>query len=126
MVRSRALGFVGMLVLTAWGGGAAPTDEAEASDEAAVTELKAYWADAKKLDLGDLIRVVAGFATDKLNDAMAVGPVSARFDAPRPRVAHRRQVLRRVRLRAPRRALGGLELPSRRALLDGAGATVGF
>jgi hypothetical protein len=81
MIRSRALGFAGLLVLTAWGC-AAPTDEAEGSDEAAVTELKAYWADAKKLDLNDLTRVAAGLATDKLNDALVAGPISATFDPP--------------------------------------------
>lgn len=82
MARSKALGMVGMMVLTAWGC-AAPTDES-GSDGAAVgvTELKAYWADARKLDLGDLSRVTAGFATDELNETLAAGPISAKFEAP--------------------------------------------
>jgi len=60
---------------------AAPEGE-EASDEAAVSELKAYWADAKKLDLGDLSRVAVGFATTQLNDQLALPNVGARFEPP--------------------------------------------
>ncbi|MBX3191322.1 MAG: hypothetical protein KF819_30270 [Labilithrix sp.] len=60
----------------------APSDEDSESDEAAVSELKAYWADAKRLDLGDLSRVAVGFATDGLNDALSAPSFGARFDAP--------------------------------------------
>ena len=76
---------VGFLVILAAAGVAcaAPTDEEDdASSEAAVTELKAYWADAKRLDLSDLSRVAVGFASDELNDQLTVGSSGIRIDAP--------------------------------------------
>jgi hypothetical protein len=63
--------------------GCSGSADAEAeSDLAAVKELKAYWADAKKLDLSDLTRVAVGFATDGLNDQLSSGGFGAKFDAP--------------------------------------------
>jgi hypothetical protein len=85
---ARVLGAVGLLLLVAIPACAAPTDEDADASEASVTELEAYWADAKKLDLSDLTRVAAGFATDQLNDQLAAGPASARFDAPAVFAAH--------------------------------------
>lgn len=61
---------------------AAPTDEESESDEVEVRELKAYWADAKRLDLSDLTRVAVGFATDELNDTISAPNFGARFDPP--------------------------------------------
>ena len=55
-------------------------DSGEAEEH--VTELKSYWADAKKLDLGDLTRVTMGFASDALNDGLAVGSFAARVETP--------------------------------------------
>jgi hypothetical protein len=60
----------------------APSDEEQGSDEAAVTKLDAYWADAKRLDLGDLTRVTVGFATEGLNDQLSTPSFGARFDPP--------------------------------------------
>jgi len=60
----------------------APSDEDSESEAAAVSKLEAYWADAKKLDLGDLTRVTVGFATDALNDQLSTPNFGARFDAP--------------------------------------------
>ncbi|AKU95490.1 hypothetical protein AKJ09_02154 [Labilithrix luteola] len=80
MFRSRILGLVSIVVL-AGVACAAPEEEGDSS-QAAVTELKAYWADAKKLDLGDLSRVAVGFATDELNNQISGPNIGARFDAP--------------------------------------------
>ncbi len=62
--------------------GELPPDENTGESEEHVTELKSYWADAKKLDLGDLTRVTVGFASDALNDGLSVGNFAARVDAP--------------------------------------------
>lgn len=59
-----------------------PEDVAAGEAEEHVTELKSYWADAKKLDLGDLTRVAVGFATDGLNDGLSVGNFALRFEPP--------------------------------------------
>ena len=75
------LGLFGILILTATAACTAESDEQE-SNEAAVTELKSYWADAKKLDLGDLTRVTVGYATDGLNGQLASPNLQARFEAP--------------------------------------------
>lgn len=87
MFRSRVLGPLSLVALSA-AACAAPTDDEADSSEAAVTELKAYWADAKRLDLGDLSRVAVGFASDQLNDQLAGGSVGVRFDAPVVFAAH--------------------------------------
>lgn len=58
-----------------------PTEDSGEAEEH-VTELKSYWADAKKLDLGDLTRVTMGFASDALNDGLAVGSFAARVETP--------------------------------------------
>ncbi len=79
-MRSRVLGMFGVMALSAVAC-AAPSDEAEDSEQA-ISSLRAYFADAKKLDLGDLTRVSVGFATDQLNDALGGNGVSARFDRP--------------------------------------------
>ncbi len=59
-----------------------PSEESAGEAEEHVTDLKTYWADAKKLDLGDLTRLTVGFATDKLNDGLATGNFALRFEAP--------------------------------------------
>lgn len=48
----------------------------------AVTQLEAYWADARALDLGDLTRVGVGFATEKLNAQLASAATGLSFEAP--------------------------------------------
>lgn len=58
-----------------------PSDPAGESEEH-VTELKSFWADAKKLDLADLTRVTVGFASDKLNDGLSAGSFAARVETP--------------------------------------------
>ncbi len=58
-----------------------PSDDSGEAEEH-VTELKSYWADAKKLDLQDLTRLTVGFASDKLNDGLSVGQFAARIDPP--------------------------------------------
>jgi hypothetical protein len=73
---------VALFILSAAAACSAPSDEEAESDEAAVSELKAYWADAKRLDLGDLTRLSVGFATDQLNDQLSAPNFGARFDAP--------------------------------------------
>ena len=73
---------VTLLLLSSAVACSAPADEEAESDEAAVTELKAYWADAKRLDLGDLTRLSVGFATNQLNDQLSAPSFGARFDAP--------------------------------------------
>ncbi|MBL8608447.1 MAG: hypothetical protein JNL38_14070 [Myxococcales bacterium] len=75
------LGLLGLLLLTATAACTAESDEQD-HDEAAVTELKSYWADAKKLDLGDLTRLSVGYATDGLNSQLATPNFAARFEAP--------------------------------------------
>ena len=81
-MRSRTLGLLALLSIATTAACAAETDDEQESSEAAVTELKAYWADAKRLDLGDLTRVTVGFATDALNDQLASPSFGARFDPP--------------------------------------------
>jgi len=81
-MRSRSLALLSLLSLSATAACTAASDEAPESTEVAVTELKAYWADAKRLDLGDLTRVAVGFATDGLNDQLASQSFGARFDPP--------------------------------------------
>src|ERR1043165_585121 len=73
---------VALFLLSGAAACSAPSDDEADSDEAAVTELKAYWADAKRLDLGDLTRLTVGFATDQLNDQLSAPNFGARFDAP--------------------------------------------
>ncbi|MFO0667919.1 MAG: hypothetical protein U0174_28465 [Polyangiaceae bacterium] len=75
----RVLGSIALCMLAAIPGcGGSDEDESNLDD----LPLKAYWADAKKLDLSDLTRVAAGYATDGLNSSLRLGPVSATFDAP--------------------------------------------
>lgn len=81
MLRTQILGLVSIVILSGVAC-AAPSDEDTESSGDAVTELKAYWADAKRLDLGDLTRVVAGYATTELNDQLTGGTVGATFEAP--------------------------------------------
>ena len=81
-MRSRSVALLALLSIASTAACAAETDAEPESSEAAVTELKAYWADAKRLDLGDLTRVAVGFATDGLNDQLASSNFSARFDPP--------------------------------------------
>ena len=52
------------------------------STEGASSSVQKYWADFKKLDLSDLTRVAAGFATDKLNGSLKVGDFAAGIDPP--------------------------------------------
>src|SRR5689334_8397022 len=80
-MKSRIIGFAPLL-FCALAACSAPGDEEAESDEAAVSELQAYWADAKRLDLGDLTRVTVGYATEGLNDALATPNLAARFDPP--------------------------------------------
>lgn len=81
-MRSRSLALLSLLSLSAGAACSAAGDEEPESTEAAVTDLKAYWADAKRLDLGDLTRVAVGFATEGLNDQLASQNFGARFDPP--------------------------------------------
>ncbi len=76
------LGVLSLLLLASAAACSAPSDEDADANEAAVTELKAYWADAKRLDLGDLTRVSVGYATTQLNDQLAAPGFSARFEPP--------------------------------------------
>src|SRR6185295_2995860 len=77
------LGLAALLFLCVTASACANENEDDSeSDEAAVTELKAYWADAKRLDLSDLTRVTVGMATQQLNDQMSTPNFGARFDAP--------------------------------------------
>lgn len=76
------LGVLALLLLSGAAACTAETYDDTEADEAAVSELKAYWADAKRLDLGDLTRVTVGFATEQLNDQLASPNLGARFDAP--------------------------------------------
>jgi len=62
--RSSFLALAPPLALTAVACSAPSDEEISGADEARVTELKSYWADAKRLDLGDLTRVAVGFATE--------------------------------------------------------------
>ncbi len=52
------------------------------ADQDSVRLLKTYWADARKLNLTDLIRVETGYAAERLNDKLAVGEFAATFEAP--------------------------------------------
>jgi hypothetical protein len=80
--RSSLLALAPLLALTAIACSAPSDEESSGSDEAAVTELKAYWADAKRLDLGDLTRTTVGFATQGLNDVLSTPSFAAKFDPP--------------------------------------------
>ena len=83
MVSSRVgLASLSLLFLCSAAACGVPADEESESDEAEVTSLKAYWADAKRLDLTDLTRVAVGFATNELNDQLSTPSFSARFDPP--------------------------------------------
>lgn len=61
--------------------GELPADESGEVEEH-VTELKTYWADASKLDLGDLTRVAVGFASEGLNKGLSSGSFALRVDRP--------------------------------------------
>lgn len=80
-MRQSSLALLALSTMFASAACAAPTDESE-SDQAAVSELKAYWADAKELDLGDLRRTAVGFATEELDVSVANNRIGARFDPP--------------------------------------------
>ncbi len=81
-MRHRSLTLLALSTMFAVAACAAPSDEDDGSDEAAISELKAYWADAKDLDLSDLRRVAVGFATQELDDSLSSGRIGARFDPP--------------------------------------------
>ncbi len=81
-MRTRSVALLALLSIATTAACSAESDAEPESSEAAVTDLKAYWADAKRLDLGDLTRVAVGFATDGLNDQLASSNFGARFDAP--------------------------------------------
>jgi hypothetical protein len=106
-----------LLSLSATAACSAPTDHEEAdASEAEVNELKAYWADAKRLDLGDLTRVAVGFATDALNDRIASSSFGARFDPPQVFAARAE----------PNKVLpGGYEIKSLDTVVSGLGARFG-
>lgn len=74
-----------VLALLATAACASSSDDGESATQD-LSSLKTYWADAKKLDLSDLTRVAAGFATGALNDQLTanVGPLSAglQFETP--------------------------------------------
>ncbi len=80
-MKSRIIGFAPLL-FCALAACTAPGDEDAESTEDAVSELQAYWADAKRLNLGDLTRVTVGYATDGLNDQLSSANFAARFDPP--------------------------------------------
>lgn len=65
---------------------AAESDAQTEASEADISSVKAYFSDAKKLDLSDLTRVSVGFATDGLNDALTTSHGTLRggisFQAP--------------------------------------------
>ncbi len=81
-MRARPVALLALLSIATTAACAVEGDEEPDSSEAAVTELKAYWADAKRLDLGDLTRVTVGFATDNLNDQLASSNFGVRFEPP--------------------------------------------
>ena len=64
---------------------AAESDADQAASEQDISSVKAYFADAKKLDLSDLTRVSVGFAADGLNSALSTGGTlhgGLKFDRP--------------------------------------------
>ena len=65
---------------------AAESDVETDASEADISSVKAYFSDAKKLDLSDLTRVSVGFATDSLNDSLTLSSGALhgglRFEAP--------------------------------------------
>jgi hypothetical protein len=86
-------GLVGLFIAgTVLGGCAANGGEAEPGEKLTVScdgkcdglgsTIRSYWRSLRNVDSGDLINVTAGFATDELNDQLAVGGATARFDAP--------------------------------------------
>ena len=81
-MRNRSIALLSLLSVSAAVACSAPGDEEADSNEAAVSELKSYWADAKRLDLSDLTRTTVGFATDQLNDQLSSQSFGARFDPP--------------------------------------------
>lgn len=84
-MRASRLSFLLMLSVASVAAGCASESEDDFDDaESDVSAIKSYWADAKRLDLGDLSRVTAGFATDGLNNAIAGNAtgVGARFEQP--------------------------------------------
>lgn len=56
----------------------APADEA--TDEALSLHLESRFADLRDIRTDQLVRVAAGFATDKLNDTLVVGGNSVAFE----------------------------------------------
>ncbi|MBS2013050.1 MAG: hypothetical protein JST00_09195 [Deltaproteobacteria bacterium] len=81
-MRHSSLALLALSTMFASAACAAPSDESENEEASAVSELKAYWADAKQLDLGDLRRTVVGFATEELDVSVANNRIGARFDPP--------------------------------------------
>jgi len=64
------LHFLTVLALAAVGCATESSDDNSDSTVSDVSALKSYWSDAKRLDLGDLSRISAGFATEALNDQL--------------------------------------------------------
>ena len=82
-MRTRTMAMLSLLSLSTLAAACAPSDtEGSEDSEAQLSELKAFWADAKKLDLSDLTRTTVGFATDGLNDALSSGANGVTFDPP--------------------------------------------
>jgi hypothetical protein len=76
----RSLGVVGLLSLTT--AACLGPDDSVTTKDAELINLKAYWADAKRLDLGDLSRVAVNFASQELDVNLGNGTLGASFDPP--------------------------------------------
>lgn len=81
-MRSHSLAVLAMFTMSGLAACAAQGDEDTEGAGAEVSSLESYWADAKKLDLGDLTRLSVGFATDGINDVLSSGRNGVKFDAP--------------------------------------------
>mgnify|MGYP000962783536 CR=1 FL=1 len=83
------LATLAMFLVTAGTAACGAGDDSSASgDDFSGAEIKAYWADYKKLDVGDLTRVVASYANPALNDKLAFGGIAARIDGPTAYAVH--------------------------------------
>lgn len=83
VTRSKSiLALLTIFAISATAACSASSDEDADSAESEVNSLRAYYADARRLDLSDLTRASVGFATDGLNDALSSGQNGVRFEAP--------------------------------------------
>ena len=87
MIRARGLGLLlPALLSTAGGCMSEPEDTLAVSCQGKCdgwSSIKSLWADVKKLDLGDLLSVSAGFATHELNDQLVTDWGRIKLGAPK-------------------------------------------